>query len=150
MKLAIVAGILVARHLKSADDLMDSRPNPRTEALIASATQWAERIMRRIEGVYSEESAGANAVGSSRREWRVQTLDVVWQDYFDQARQTSCQRSGHSQLTKICDREYFRTGDGFSKMLSGGTPNEVGENPLCRIDCSGTCCTLFRYRRCCS
>ena len=45
--LAIVAGILVARHLKTTDDLFDCRPSPRTESLIASgnAVQWAERIM---------------------------------------------------------------------------------------------------------
>jgi len=29
--LAIVAGILVARHLKTPEDLGDSRPSPRTE-----------------------------------------------------------------------------------------------------------------------
>lgn len=29
--LAIVAGILVARHLKNPEDLHDSRPSPRTE-----------------------------------------------------------------------------------------------------------------------
>jgi hypothetical protein len=50
--LAIVAGILVAPHLKNPEDLHESRPSPRTESLIASAVQWAERIMRRIEGVY--------------------------------------------------------------------------------------------------
>jgi hypothetical protein len=50
--LAIVAGILVARHLKNPEDLHESRPSPRTESLIAGAVQWAERIMRRIEGVY--------------------------------------------------------------------------------------------------
>ena len=50
--LAIVAGILVARHMKDPEDLHESRPSPRTESLIASAVQWAERIMRRIEGVY--------------------------------------------------------------------------------------------------
>jgi hypothetical protein len=44
--LAIVAGILVARHLKTADDLADSRSSPRTESLVAAAVQWAERIMR--------------------------------------------------------------------------------------------------------
>jgi hypothetical protein len=51
--LAIVAGILVARHLKTTDDLFDCRPSPRTESLITSAVQWAERIMRRIDGVHS-------------------------------------------------------------------------------------------------
>jgi|SRR5271169_3424835 len=35
--LAIVAGILVARHLKTADDLFDSRSSPRTESLVAAA-----------------------------------------------------------------------------------------------------------------
>jgi len=42
--LAIVAGILVARHLKTPADLGDSRPSPRTEYLISSAVQWADRI----------------------------------------------------------------------------------------------------------
>jgi hypothetical protein len=37
--LAIVAGILVARHLKTTDDLFNSRPNSRTESLVASAVQ---------------------------------------------------------------------------------------------------------------
>jgi hypothetical protein len=31
--LAIVARILVARHLKTADDLFDPKPSPRTESL---------------------------------------------------------------------------------------------------------------------
>ena len=35
--LAIVAGILVARHLKAADDLFDSKPSPRTESMVAAA-----------------------------------------------------------------------------------------------------------------
>ena len=38
---AIVAAILVARHLKNPEDLHESRPSPRTESLIASAVQWA-------------------------------------------------------------------------------------------------------------
>jgi hypothetical protein len=50
--LAIVAGILVARHLKTADDLFDSKPSPRTESLVAAAVQWAERIMRKIDSVF--------------------------------------------------------------------------------------------------
>ena len=52
--LAIVAGILVARHLKNPEDLYDSRPSPRTESLAASAVQWAERIMRKIDNVFNE------------------------------------------------------------------------------------------------
>jgi len=50
--LAIVAGILVARHLKTADDLFDSKPSPRTESMVAAAVQWAERIMRKIDNVF--------------------------------------------------------------------------------------------------
>jgi len=46
--LAIVAGILVARH-RNPDDLHDSHPSPRPESLIASAIQWAELIMKRID-----------------------------------------------------------------------------------------------------
>lgn len=34
--LAIVAGILVARHLKTTEDLFDSKPSPRTESLVGT------------------------------------------------------------------------------------------------------------------
>jgi hypothetical protein len=51
--LAVVAGILVARHLKNPEDLHDSRSSPRTESLIASAVQWAERILRKIDNVHT-------------------------------------------------------------------------------------------------
>ena len=47
--LAIGAGILVARHLKTTDDLFNSKPSPRTESLVAAAVQWAERIMQKID-----------------------------------------------------------------------------------------------------
>jgi hypothetical protein len=47
--LAIVAGILVARHLKTTDDLFDSKGSPRTESMVAAAVQWAERIMRKVD-----------------------------------------------------------------------------------------------------
>jgi len=50
--LAIVAGILVARHLKSTEDLFDNRGSPRTEAMVAAAVQWADRIMRKIDSVF--------------------------------------------------------------------------------------------------
>jgi hypothetical protein len=52
--LGIMASILVSRHLKTAEDLHDSRPSPRTESLIGSAVQWAERIMRRIDGSFGD------------------------------------------------------------------------------------------------
>ena len=51
--LAIVAGILVACHLKTTEDLFDSKPSPRTESLVAAAVQRADRIMKKIDGVYS-------------------------------------------------------------------------------------------------
>jgi hypothetical protein len=48
--LAIVAGVLVARHLKTAEDLFGgSQGSPRTDAMVAAAVQWAERIMRKID-----------------------------------------------------------------------------------------------------
>jgi len=50
--LGIIAGILVARHLKTTDDLFD-RPSPRTESLVASAVQRAERVMKRIDGRFA-------------------------------------------------------------------------------------------------
>ena len=49
--LAIVAGILVARHLKTTDDLFDSKGSPRTESMVAAAVQWAERIMRKVDSL---------------------------------------------------------------------------------------------------
>jgi hypothetical protein len=49
--LGIIAGILVARHLKTAEDLYQTRPTPRTESLVASAVQWAERIMRKVDSL---------------------------------------------------------------------------------------------------
>jgi hypothetical protein len=55
-RVAIVAGILVARHLKNTEDLHDSRPSPRTESLIASAVQWGrsnyEKGRRSLRGFH--------------------------------------------------------------------------------------------------
>ena len=61
--LAIVAGILVARHLKSTEDLFDNRASPRTEAMVAAAVQWAERIMRKIDSCVWDEM---NELGGQR------------------------------------------------------------------------------------
>jgi hypothetical protein len=48
----IIAGILVARHLKTADDLFGTPSgSPRTEAMVAAAVQWADRIMRKVDNV---------------------------------------------------------------------------------------------------
>jgi hypothetical protein len=45
--LAILAGIIVARHLDTADDLFGGpQGSPRTHKMVfAAAIQWAERIM---------------------------------------------------------------------------------------------------------
>jgi hypothetical protein len=40
----------LALALKTTDDIFDSRSSPRTESLVATAVQWAERIMRKIDG----------------------------------------------------------------------------------------------------
>jgi hypothetical protein len=51
--LGIIAGILVARHLKTADDLFGTPGgSPRTESMVAAAVQWAERIMKKIDNVF--------------------------------------------------------------------------------------------------
>ena len=53
--LAIVAGILVARHLNTADDLFGGpQGSPRTDAMVAAAVQWADRIMRKIDTVFEK------------------------------------------------------------------------------------------------
>ena len=49
--LGIIAGILVARHLRTTEDLFDNRPSPRTVSLVASAVQWAEHIMRKVNNL---------------------------------------------------------------------------------------------------
>jgi hypothetical protein len=36
-----------------SDNLFESKPSPRTESLVAAAVQWAERIMRKIDNVFS-------------------------------------------------------------------------------------------------
>ena len=53
--LAIVAGIFVAGHLKTAEDPFGGpQGSPRTDAMIAAAVQWADRIIAKIDKVYSQ------------------------------------------------------------------------------------------------
>jgi len=50
--LAIVAGIIVSRHLDTADDLFGGpQGSPRTDKMVAAAIQWAERIMKKIDNL---------------------------------------------------------------------------------------------------
>jgi hypothetical protein len=52
--LAIVAGIIVALHLTTADDLFGGpQGSPRTDKMVVAALQWAERIMQKIDNVSS-------------------------------------------------------------------------------------------------
>ena len=50
--LTIIAGILMASHLKTTEDLFDNRGSPKTEARVAPAVQRAERIVGRIDNVF--------------------------------------------------------------------------------------------------
>jgi hypothetical protein len=50
---AIVAGINVARHLDTADDLFGGpQGSPRTDKMVAAAIQWAERIMQKMDSMF--------------------------------------------------------------------------------------------------
>jgi hypothetical protein len=68
--LAIVAGILVARHLKTTDNLFDCRSSPRTESLVA-AGQFPERAARGLSqeqpSVYCLDIAQTLAICRSSR-----------------------------------------------------------------------------------
>jgi hypothetical protein len=43
---------LVTRHLRTTDDLFDTRESPRTTSMVAAAVQWAERIMKKIDNAF--------------------------------------------------------------------------------------------------
>jgi hypothetical protein len=46
---AIIAGIIVARHLDTADDLFGGpEGSPRTDKMVAAAIQWADRILKKM------------------------------------------------------------------------------------------------------
>ena len=53
--LGIIAGILVARHLKTSEDLFDTRDSPRGRSIVAAAVQWAERIMQKVDNPTAHE-----------------------------------------------------------------------------------------------
>jgi broad specificity phosphatase PhoE len=54
--IGIIAGIIMARNLDRADDLFGGpQGSPRTDKMIAAAVQWADRIMQKIDSVYSDE-----------------------------------------------------------------------------------------------
>jgi len=56
--LGIIAGILVARHMKTTEDLFDTGDSPRTTSMVAAAVQWAERIMKKVDNVTATSEKG--------------------------------------------------------------------------------------------
>ena len=52
--IGIMAAILASLHMQTADDLFGTpQGSPRTDKLIAASIQWAERIIRKIDNVFS-------------------------------------------------------------------------------------------------
>jgi hypothetical protein len=49
--IGIIAGILVARHLKTTEDLFNTGSSPRPDGMVSAAVQWAERIMHKVDNV---------------------------------------------------------------------------------------------------
>ena len=56
--LGIIAGILAASHLKTTEDLFDTRDSPRTSSMVAAAVRWAERIMQKIDNITADRREG--------------------------------------------------------------------------------------------
>jgi hypothetical protein len=53
--IGIMAAIMASLHMQTADDLFGtSQGSPRTDKLIAASIQWAERIMRKIDKVFTQ------------------------------------------------------------------------------------------------
>jgi hypothetical protein len=52
--IGIMAAILASLHMQSADDLFGGpQGSPRTDRLIEASIQWAERIMWKIDSLFS-------------------------------------------------------------------------------------------------
>jgi hypothetical protein len=52
--LGIMAAILASLHMQTADDLFGGpQGSPRSDKLIAASVQWAEKIMEKIDSVFS-------------------------------------------------------------------------------------------------
>ena len=51
--IGIMAAILTAMHMRTADDLFGTpQGSPRTEKLIAASIQWAEKIVQKVDEVF--------------------------------------------------------------------------------------------------
>jgi hypothetical protein len=52
--IGIMAAILASLHMQTADDLFGGpQESPRSDKLIAASVQWAEKIMEKIDNVFS-------------------------------------------------------------------------------------------------
>jgi hypothetical protein len=52
--IGLMAAILASLHMQTADDLFGGpMGSPRTDKLIAASIQWAEKIMEKIDKVFS-------------------------------------------------------------------------------------------------
>jgi hypothetical protein len=52
-RVLIVAGIIVARHLTTADDLFGGpQGSPRTDKMVAASIQRADEILQKIDNVF--------------------------------------------------------------------------------------------------
>jgi hypothetical protein len=70
--IGIIAGIMVARHLKTTEDLFDSRDGSKSDAMVAAAVQWAERILKKVDSV-----SGAG------RGWTMTVHDTYYSCHMD-------------------------------------------------------------------
>ena len=53
--IGIMAAILTAMYMWTADDLFGTpQGSPRTEKLISASIQWAEKIMQKIDNVFTQ------------------------------------------------------------------------------------------------
>ena len=58
--IGVVAAILTAIHMRTADDLFGTpKVSPRTDKLIAASVQWAEKIMEKIDERFSGQKVPA-------------------------------------------------------------------------------------------
>ena len=55
--IGIMAPILTAMHMRTADDLFGTpQGSPRTDKLIAASIQWAEKITQKIDEVFRRDA----------------------------------------------------------------------------------------------
>jgi len=54
--IGIMAALLTAIHMRTADDLFRTpQGSPRTDKLIAASVQWAEKILEKIDEQFSRQ-----------------------------------------------------------------------------------------------